>query len=201
MKTPIRAVEDRNDVAGLAKPNRLIAEQTDHAGNKAVTVRDHNSSSKRRAVQVQERAETTVLERRVLAHERILQSLIAHMTETEPRFLERLQKTFHVQIKFHEQDYIYTEDFAAEFVRAVEDTVLSHRTKANSRAKGAGGVRAAPKKQGRDAERIKPAGFQIRNRNGIWEVTEDGLFYGHYFHEQLAKDAVQSANQKSRPRG
>ena len=31
--------------------------------------------------------EDTDLERRVLAHEQILQALIAHMVETEPRFL------------------------------------------------------------------------------------------------------------------
>jgi hypothetical protein len=34
------------------------------------------------------------LERRVLAHEWVLQILIAHMSEAEPKFLERLQQTF-----------------------------------------------------------------------------------------------------------
>jgi hypothetical protein len=34
--------------------------------------------------------ENTDLERRVLAHEQILQALIAHMAETEPKFLDRL---------------------------------------------------------------------------------------------------------------
>ena len=38
--------------------------------------------------------ENTDLERRVLAHEQILQVLIAHMSEAEPRFLDRLQKIF-----------------------------------------------------------------------------------------------------------
>jgi hypothetical protein len=38
--------------------------------------------------------ESTDLERRVLAHERILKSLIAYMAQTESRFLNHLSKTF-----------------------------------------------------------------------------------------------------------
>ena len=38
--------------------------------------------------------ENTDLEGRVLAHERILQVLIAHMAEAEPKFLDRLQQVF-----------------------------------------------------------------------------------------------------------
>jgi hypothetical protein len=38
--------------------------------------------------------EDTDLERRVLAHEQILQVLIAHMAEAEPKFLDRLQQIF-----------------------------------------------------------------------------------------------------------
>jgi hypothetical protein len=38
--------------------------------------------------------ENTDLERRVLAHEQILQVLIAHMSEAEPKFLDRLQQIF-----------------------------------------------------------------------------------------------------------
>jgi hypothetical protein len=38
--------------------------------------------------------ENTDLERRVLAREQILQVLIAHMAEAEPKFLDRLQQRF-----------------------------------------------------------------------------------------------------------
>ncbi len=38
--------------------------------------------------------ETTELERRVLAHERILQALIAYMARTEPRFVDHLRERF-----------------------------------------------------------------------------------------------------------
>jgi hypothetical protein len=39
--------------------------------------------------------ENTDLERRVLAHEQILQVLIAHMAEAEPKFLDRLPANIH----------------------------------------------------------------------------------------------------------
>jgi hypothetical protein len=52
--------------------------------------------------------ENTDLERRVLAHERILQILIAHMAESEPKFLERLKAIFarHHTLGADEQDFI-----------------------------------------------------------------------------------------------
>jgi len=40
------------------------------------------------------KSKNTDLERRVLAHEQILQVLITHMAAAEPRFLDRLQKIF-----------------------------------------------------------------------------------------------------------
>lgn len=66
--------------------------------------------------------ETTDLERRVLAHERILQALIAHIDETEPKFMERLKATFassHV-LGANEQDYTLTDQHAEQFIRQVE---------------------------------------------------------------------------------
>ncbi|MGQ3045190.1 MAG: hypothetical protein ACT6Q8_11640 [Niveispirillum sp.] len=65
--------------------------------------------------------ENTDLERRVLAHERILQMLIAHMTETEPKFLERLQDRF---IKGYdlgscEHDFVGTDEHAWQFIRRI----------------------------------------------------------------------------------
>lgn len=65
--------------------------------------------------------ENTDLERRVLAHERILQALIAHMAEGEPQFLERLQARFN---KNHDlgdggHDYVDTEQHARYFIDRV----------------------------------------------------------------------------------
>jgi hypothetical protein len=65
--------------------------------------------------------ETTDLERRVLAHERILQALIAYMARTEPRFVDHLRERFVEPMRMvrHEHDYRETDDYAEEFIRAV----------------------------------------------------------------------------------
>ncbi|OYQ36698.1 hypothetical protein CHU95_03815 [Niveispirillum lacus] len=65
--------------------------------------------------------ENTDLERRVLAHERILQVLIAHMAETEPKFLDRLQKRFTkgYDLGAFEHDFVGTDQHAWQFIRRV----------------------------------------------------------------------------------
>lgn len=65
--------------------------------------------------------ENTDLERRVLAHEWILQILIAHMSEAEPKFLERLQRTFveNVHVGASEHDYTDTLAYAHQFIDQV----------------------------------------------------------------------------------
>jgi hypothetical protein len=65
--------------------------------------------------------ENTDLERRVLAHEWILQILIAHMSESEPKFLERLQQTFieNRHPGYSEQDYTDTLAYAHQFIDQV----------------------------------------------------------------------------------
>jgi hypothetical protein len=65
--------------------------------------------------------ENTDLERRVLAHEQILQVLIAHMAEAEPKFLDRLQQIFtkHHILGAGEQDYTGTAAYAEQFILQV----------------------------------------------------------------------------------
>jgi hypothetical protein len=65
--------------------------------------------------------ETTQLERRVLVLERILQALIAHMAETEPRFIDRLSVTFTdpIGVAHGEQNYIDTASYAERFIREI----------------------------------------------------------------------------------
>lgn len=66
--------------------------------------------------------ENTDLERRVLAHERILQVLIAHIAENEPKFLDRLRIVFtHTHtLGADEHEYVGTDQYAEQFVRQIE---------------------------------------------------------------------------------
>lgn len=72
--------------------------------------------------------ENTDLERRVLAHERILQALIRHMAEGEPDFLARLSRTFgrgHT-LGQDEQDHVSTKQYGEQFIEAIERSIRSH---------------------------------------------------------------------------
>ena len=65
--------------------------------------------------------ENTDLERRVLAHEQILQVLNAHMAEVEPKFLDRLQQIFtkHHTLGADEHDYTGTAAYAEHSIQKV----------------------------------------------------------------------------------
>ncbi|MEV5033960.1 hypothetical protein [Sphingobium sp. LMC3-1-1.1] len=70
--------------------------------------------------------ENTDLERRVLAHERILRALIRHIAEEQPDILARLKQTFgqgHV-LGEEEQDYVTTQQYGDQFIRAIEQAIV-----------------------------------------------------------------------------
>lgn len=70
--------------------------------------------------------ENTDLERRVLAHEHILQALIRHLAELNPEILCRLKAGFadgH-DLGECEQNYTSTSQYRESFVRCVEAAVL-----------------------------------------------------------------------------
>lgn len=75
-------------------------------------------------------SETTSLERRVLAHERVLQTLIAHMSEADPAILERLDDVFSQPLKRYEQNFTDTDDYAQEFIHEVM-RIGRHNRKSN----------------------------------------------------------------------
>ena len=139
-------------------------------------------------------AETSDLERRVLAHERILQSLIAHMAETEPKFLARLSEKFSEPMRMarNEHDYKDADCYANEFIRAV--VRLGDWTPAipvagptdrrvnMSRATAQGSPGELP-------AALAPH-LQVREHAGVWEVLVDGRFYGQYLKQEHAFAAV-----------
>ena len=138
------------------------------------------------------RSETTELERRVLAHEQILQALIGHMAETEPKFLARLADIFCVPLDMTrcEHDYTDTASYAEQFIRTVirlgdkpSDTVRSSELADLAPSSDAGDelpLTALPR-------------FQVSQAGGVWRVTKDGDFHGDFFKEQHALAAVELA--------
>ena len=135
-------------------------------------------------------AETTDLERRVLAHERILQALIAHITETEPKFLARLSERFSepMQMVRREHDYTDTESHAEDFIRAVvrlgEEPMRESTPPVKSQSWSG---RTAGLRGSNMPSAHVPARIQIYERGGVWQVIVDGRFYGQYMKEEHAQ--------------
>jgi hypothetical protein len=69
--------------------------------------------------------ENTDLERRVLAHELILQALIGHIADQQPEILARLKHTFgnSHDLGQHEHDFTSTAQYADHFMRMIEEAV------------------------------------------------------------------------------
>lgn len=181
-----RIQKDRADDEGM-----LTATDPDE-GHSAVVAPGRKTP---RAASSRATPEETDLERRVLAHERILQTLIAHLAETEPAFLERLHQSFVESMRMvsHEQDYTDTDDYAEEFIRTVtrvrEKPRRGHdasRAPASPRTVGSGKV--AP---GSPPFARSPV-FQLRERSGAWEVTVDGSFHGRYSRPAAALEVIRA---------
>jgi hypothetical protein len=144
--------------------------------------------------------ENTDLERRVLAHERILQVLIAHMAEGEPKFTARLSAVFgdSMRVGRREHDYTDTHAYADQFIRKIlrlgehvqsagsPDVLPEQRPRLADDSGQAGDTAAAPSE-------VAPTLFEVAHLCGIWEVTKDGRLYGHYKTQQPAFDAVEAA--------
>ncbi|RDC68534.1 hypothetical protein DLJ49_19675 [Rhodovulum sp. 12E13] len=131
----------------------------------------------------------------MLAHERVLQALIAYMARTEPRFIDHLRERFvePMSMARHEHDHRETDDYAEEFIRAVmllgevrapkpKETDVTDKQTVLPGNKGEEGS-----SMDRSAQR---GGVEVRERSGIWEVRVDGKFRGDYHQKEHALAAA-----------
>ncbi|MFK4875003.1 hypothetical protein [Novosphingobium sp. ZW T3_23] len=75
--------------------------------------------------------EVTTLERRVLAHERILQALISDLAEDDPAIFKRLNSRFGAghDLGTHEQDYVTTDHYCEHFLHCIEQQIAARQSK------------------------------------------------------------------------
>lgn len=133
----------------------------------------------------------------MLAHEQILQALIAHMVETEPKFLERLSATFGRPVRVTQalRDYKDTADYAAAFVREIVKLGDARTAKSGlslvAKWDDLWPTRGETNLQNENV----PVRFEIFHREGIWEVVRDGQLIGGYVHHTGAREAALAAVQ------
>ena len=173
----------------VGRPDEKLV-KTNRAEKKSWINLDHATVAPEQEQTSIARPDDTDLERRVLAHERILQTLIAHMAETEPKFLLRLTDTFCVPMKMerHEQGYTDTDSYAEEFIRSVVALGEKPAKKTSERLKNS--IARYLPSDGRKSIKIAPSPFHIEHRGGVWRVSKNGYFHGDYSKEEDAWAAV-----------
>jgi hypothetical protein len=139
--------------------------------------------------------------------ERILQTLIAYMSRTERHFIDHLLEKFVEPMTMvqHEHDYRDADDYAEEFIRAVgliEPTTVRRSGESLRDPPEPVSVHTSPS-SATSVEPIKKDRVQLRHVHGIWEVTLDGQFSGHYRIKEpaLAAAALLNLSLSSSPLG
>lgn len=143
--------------------------------------------------------ENTDLERRVLAHEEILQSLMAQLEESEPGFLDRLRQRFAGSRRgAHEHDYTETADYAEAFLHEVMRLVRAHDARSLDQPP-AKAARTTPAAMTTDLD--VPVVIRTSAVGGVWHVTRDDVFLGDYLAEEPARSAAEKAAHEIEGRG
>lgn len=145
--------------------------------------------------------ENTDLERRVLALERVLKSLIVRAARDDPTFLDDLAEAFVMPMEMdrREHDFVDTDSRAERIIRAA-GMLDPHDT---DRPEAQGETLHQPVVQPRivgDGSALLSQLDRVRTtfRNGIWTVLVDGAFAGDYTEREHAEAAAAEARRVPR---
>jgi hypothetical protein len=130
--------------------------------------------------------ENTDLERRVLAHERVLQALLAELARKNPGILDALRSSFIVGSRqAYQHDYVETDDYAEQFMVEVNRLIRRLPQERLADLKGESPMPTPPQKGAPSSDLIR-----TELRDGVWHVTRNDKFYGDYLTQQSAVDAA-----------
>jgi hypothetical protein len=140
---------------------------------------------------------TTDLERRVRAHEQVLQALIAYMVETDPKVLERMKAAFTRPVRLVQADgYTDTAAYAAAFVRAVIRLGHDDNAPADASLVSRWDDLWPTVGEANLAHENHPVQFTVQRRDDLWEVLRDGRLVGGFVSHKGALDAALIAMQE-----
>lgn len=174
---------------GRSRPAPIISEKARHSGPSRRTNKIVWPSEAARTAVAEMAAENTDLERRVLAHEQILQELMAQLAEDHPHFLDRMRERFAgARRGAHEQDYFETADYAEVFLHEVM-RLARGRGERRAVAPAAADTWSSPPARATDL----PVVIRCALRGGVWHVTRDDAFFGDYTEQAPARAAAAQA--------
>lgn len=131
--------------------------------------------------------ENTDLERRVLAHERILQALITNLIEERPELLDALCARFSAPgCGGYQHDHTATAEYAEQFMHEIN---RGRFPQSRPRQDLAGSI-VAPAATGAEPTEDPVTTIRSQRRNGVWQVTRNRVFHGDYTQSGPAMDAA-----------
>jgi hypothetical protein len=132
--------------------------------------------------------ENTDLERRVLAHERILQTLLAAIAADNPGIIDAVREKFIVEARrSYQHDYVETDDYAEQFMVEVQRLIRSlPKREAQLQPKAAQPEPTPLAQAGRRPTDL----IRTELRHGVWHVTRNDAFLGDYNAPEPALDAA-----------
>ena len=132
--------------------------------------------------------ENTDLERRVLAHERILQTLIAELSAGNPGIIDAVKEKFVVESRrSYQHDYVETDDYAEQFMVEVQRLIRSLPRRDSQPEPKAD--QAEPALLAHTTRRPRDL-IRTQLRHGVWHVTRNDTFLGDYKAAEPAFDAA-----------
>jgi hypothetical protein len=133
--------------------------------------------------------QATDLERRVLAHERILQFLLAEMAAADASLTDRLLATFSPQgRRAHQHDYTDAEDYAEAFMRQVLKLNEERAVLRPNIDETPSQTMSPP----HDAEE-RQVPVIVEPRSGVWQVRRSAGHLGDYLDRTAAVEAALNA--------
>jgi hypothetical protein len=138
-----------------------------------------------------------------LAYERILlQSLIAHMSWTEPRFVNHLRERFVAPMAQALRDHDHTtagdrgDDFIRSILRIIDrpNPEIQDESQVEGADTGGDGGTLLPKSAS-FTKRLSADRVEIIEMDGAWEVRVDGIFWGDYYDNDSARVAAELVRQ------
>ncbi len=131
--------------------------------------------------------EETDLERRVLAHERILQALIINLVETQPGLLDDLCARFSMPGRGgYQHAHTDTSEYADQFMHDVRRTGRPGPIASLKPGSSSPAIVARTDSLSHD----KVATIRARLQSGVWRVSCDEVFHGDYTRVEPAIDAA-----------
>jgi hypothetical protein len=137
--------------------------------------------------------QATDIERRVAAHDQILQALIAYLVESDTKILEHMREALSQPVKIGPDAFTDSAAYAARFVREVIRRDVARFPAASPSPTALWDDLWPTSGEDQLLNENVPVRFEILQRDDMWEVLRNGKLCGGYISRKNALEAAHNA--------